>query len=125
MTWGLIYMRGILFLAAICCAALSLCVPVSADPNYIYAMHDPGGAYWAECACKLGSQTAQDFDSNPGTWTMIKKFSDSGTNGNGNTWTQYTTTLNTGSYTQLTIGFKHGASSCTGPTVCWDTMVIQ
>ena len=36
-------MRGILFLAAICCAALSLCVPVSADPNYIYAMHDPGG----------------------------------------------------------------------------------
>lgn len=84
-----------------------------------------GGTYWMECACKLGSQTAQDFDGNPGTWTMIKKFSNDTVNGNGNTWTQYSVSLNTGANTQLTLGYKLGSSGGGGPTVGWDTMAIQ
>lgn len=84
-----------------------------------------GGTYWIESACKLGSNTASDFDNNGSTWTMIKKFSNDGTNGNNNTWTQYSTTINTGSSTQLSIGFKHGASACVGPTASWDTLAIQ
>lgn len=83
------------------------------------------GTYWMECACKLGNYSAQDFDENGGTWTMIKKFSNDTTNGNGNVWTQYSVSLNTGSNTQLSVGYKLGSSGGAGPTVGWDTMVIQ
>jgi len=82
-------------------------------------------SYWMECACKLGSQTASDFDGNAATWTYIKKFANDGTNGNGNTWTQYSVSLNTGSNTQISVGFKHGASGNNGPTVGWDTFRIN
>lgn len=82
------------------------------------------GNYWAECAFKFGSNTAQDFDSNGGTWSMIKKF-DSGSNGNNATWTQYSTTFYSGAYNQVTIGFKLGVSSGDAPTIRWDTLRIQ
>jgi len=81
------------------------------------------GAYWSECAYKLGSFTAQDFDQNSATWTIIQKF-DSSNNGNGNTWTQYSKTLNSGSYTQISIGYKLGLSSGTAPVVLYDTLRV-
>ncbi len=84
-----------------------------------------GGGYWAECAYKLGSNTAQSFDQDPGSWTMIKKFDNGGTNGNGDTWTQYSLSFNSGSNTQITVAHKLGSSGGGGPTVRWDTLRVQ
>lgn len=108
----------------------ALVYTVSTNTNYTISIYIKcpsytGGNYWVETAYKLGSNTAQDFDQNSTTWTQIQKFADTGTNGNGNTWTQYTATVNSGSNTQISIGFKHGASGCTGPTVGWDTLRIN
>ncbi|GMU21568.1 MAG: hypothetical protein AMXMBFR13_16610 [Phycisphaerae bacterium] len=82
-------------------------------------------SYWRECYYKLGSNTAQNFDSSPGTWTEIKKFSNTGTNGNGEAWVQYTKTFNSGGNTQVSVGFKTGNSSGTAPTIKWDTLRIE
>jgi len=102
---------------------------ISASTNYqisLYIKCPSGSSYWAECALKLGNYSAQDFDNNSGTWTLIKKFASDGTNGNGNTWTQYTVSFTSGSNTQLSVGYKLGSSSGTGPTVRWDTLrVVQ
>ena len=52
---------------------------ISASTSYtisVYVKCPSSSAYWAECAYKLGSFTAQDFDANAATWTQIKKFSD-------------------------------------------------
>jgi len=85
-----------------------------------------GGTYWMESAYKLGNYSAQDFDQNSGTWTLIQKFANSGyPNGNGNTWTNYSVNVNTGSNTQISIGYKLGSSGGAGPTVGWDTFKIQ
>ncbi|NIM50724.1 MAG: hypothetical protein GTO22_15980, partial [Gemmatimonadales bacterium] len=81
-----------------------------------------GGTYWAECAYRLGSHTAQDFDENSGAWTMIKKFSNDGDNGNGNQWVQYSKNFNSGSNTQISVGYKLGSWGGGGPTVGWDTL---
>lgn len=83
-----------------------------------------GSAYWAEFAYKLGNSTAQDFDANAGTWTLIKKFSDTSANGNGNVWALYSANFNSGANTQIGIGSKLGASTGTGPTVQWDQLSI-
>ncbi len=83
-----------------------------------------GSPYWAECAYKLGNFSAQDFDGNSTTWTLIRKFSDTGENGNGNVWRQYTLSFNSGGSSQLSVGFKLGASTGTGPTVRWDQLAI-
>jgi hypothetical protein len=80
--------------------------------------------YWAECACKPGNYSAQDFDANPATWLLIRKFSDTGENGNGNVWRQYTINLNSGNNSQLSVGFKLGASTGTGPAIRWDQLAI-
>lgn len=83
-----------------------------------------GSAYWAECAYRFGNNTAQDFDGNAGAWTLIKKFSDTGANGNGNVWTRYTASFNSGGSTQISIGFKLGAATGTGPIVQWDQLSL-
>jgi hypothetical protein len=83
-----------------------------------------GATYWMETACKLGSYSAQDFDDNGTSWTLIKKFNTSN-NGNNNTWTPYSVSINTGSNTQISIGYKLGSSGGAGPTVAWDTLLIQ
>jgi PKD repeat protein len=83
-----------------------------------------GGTYWNECGFRLGSNSAQNFDSDPTSWTMIKKFSNSGTNGNGDTWTQYSVNFNSGSDTQITVGYKVGSSGGPGPNIYWDTLRI-
>lgn len=101
-------------------------VPASTNITISAYMKCPsfGSSYWMEFAYRLGSYTAQDFDQNPGNWTLIKKFSDTGANGNGNTWTQYSATINTGANTQVSIGYKLGSTGA-GPTVGWDTFKID
>jgi hypothetical protein len=74
---------------------------------------------------RLGSHTASDFDNNAAAWTMIKKFDNGGANGNGNTWTQYSVNFNSGSNTQISVGYKLGSSGGGGPTVQWDTLRID
>lgn len=102
-------------------------VPANTNVTVSCYMRCPsfGGSYWMELAAKLGNHTAQDFDQNAGTWTMVRKFSNDGTNGNGNAWTLYSTQINTGGNTQITIGFKLGSSGGGGPTVGWDTLRVQ
>ena len=92
---------------------------------YVKCPSYSANAWWAECACRLGSHTAQDFDQNSGSWTMVKKFSSDGANGNGNTWVQYSTTFNSGASTQISVGFKLGSSGGGAPTVLWDTLRIN
>jgi hypothetical protein len=97
-------------------------------PNTSYTLtiyiRCPSGTatYWAECAYKLGSFTAQDFDQNGGTWTMIQKFSNDTTNGNGDAWVQYTKPFDSGSSTQVSVAYKLGRSGGTAPAVKWDTL---
>jgi hypothetical protein len=108
--------------------ALVYDVPTNTDITISIYMRCPsfGGGYWMESAYRLGNHTAQDFDENSSAWTMIKKFdSYGGQNGNGNTWTQYQKEVNTGSNSQISIGFKLGSSGGGGPTVGWDTLVID
>jgi len=82
----------------------------------------PSG-YWAEFAYRLGGQSALDFDSNAGAWSLIKKFSTTAANGNGNTWTRYELTFNSGSHTQISAGFKLGSAG-RAPSIAWDTLQI-
>jgi hypothetical protein len=80
-------------------------------------------SYWAEAAYRLGEATAQDFDQGPSAWTLVQKFSSSGTNGNGNTWRAYSARFNSGASTRISVGFKLGSTGA-GPTVQWDTLRI-
>ncbi len=82
-------------------------------------------AYWVECAYRLGSHSAQNFDESSGSWTMIQKFSNTGTNGNGDAWTKYSKTFNSGSNTQISVGFKTGKSGGAGPVARWDTLRVE
>jgi PKD repeat protein len=102
---------------------------LSANTNYTISVYIKqgsfGGAYWTETAYRLGSHSASSFDSSPGSWTLIKKFDNAGTNGNGNVWTQYSKTFNSGANTQITVGYKVGSSGGAGPTVRWDTLRVE
>lgn len=82
--------------------------------------------YWVETAYRLGSYGAQNFDKQSGLWTMVKKFELAGPNGNGNVWTKYTSPpFNSGSNTQISIGFKTGSIGGAAPTARWDTLRIE
>ena len=102
---------------------------ITASTNYTISIYikapSSANTYWAETAYRLGSHTASDFDSNAGAWTMVKKFENSGENGNGNTWTQYSKTFNSGSNTQISVGYKLGSSGAGGPTILWDTLRVN
>lgn len=102
---------------------------INANTNYTISIYvrcpSFGGSYWAECAYRLGAYTAQNFDESGGSWTMIKKFSNDGTNGNGDAWVQYSATFNSGSNTQISVGYKLGSSGGGGPTVKWDTLRVN
>ncbi len=102
---------------------------LTANTNYTISVYircpSYGSSYWAECAYRLGSYTAQNFDESGASWTMIKKFANDGTNGNGDAWVQYSATFNSGSNTQISVGYKLGSSGGGGPTVRWDTLRIQ
>ncbi len=101
---------------------------ISASTDYTVSVYircpSSSGPYWAECAFKLGNNTAQDFDANGATWTMIQKFADTGPNGNGDIWTQYSANVNSGANTQITVAFKLGSSAGTAPAIKWDTLRI-
>ena len=100
------------------------------EPNTDYTlsvyMRSPGGSsgYWAECAYRLGRHFAQDFDENGAAWSMVNKFSASGSNGNGSQWHQYKMTFNSGINTQISVGFKLGSSG-SAPVVQWDSLRIE
>jgi len=102
--------------------------PVSSNVWYTASIYmkvnNSSADFWAEAAIKPGSFSAANFDSSPGTWTMIKKF-DKTTGGNGNVWNLYSVTFNSGANTQVSVGFKTGNLSGTAPTVRWDTLRIQ
>lgn len=82
--------------------------------------------FWMETGFKDGNNTAQDFNENAGTWTMLQKFDgDCGGNPNGTTsWTQYTANNVTFSQTTASIGFKCGCSDTTPVTVYWDSLNV-
>ena len=85
-----------------------------------------GSTYWVECAYRLGSHSAQNFDASAGSWTMIKKFENAGgSNGNGDTWTKYSKTFNSGGNTQISVGFKSGVSGGGAPAARWDTLRVE
>ena len=102
---------------------------ITASTSYTISVYmragSSGSTYWTECAYRLGSHTAQNFDQSSGSWTMIKKFDNGGTNGNGNTWVQYSKTFNSGSNTQISVGFKAGSSGGGYPEIRWDTLRVQ
>ncbi len=81
-------------------------------------------SYWAEVAYRLGDHSARSFDENADSWAMVKKFSPSVTNGNGDVWTQYSQTFASGSNTRVSVGFKLGSTG-SAPTVAWDTLRIE
>lgn len=102
-------------------------VPQNTNVTITIYMRCPSSTgYWMETGFKLGNNTAQNFDEQPGTWTLIQKFDDSGSypNGNNNTWTQYTAQVNTGTNTQITVGYKAGSYPGAGPAMGWDTLNI-
>jgi hypothetical protein len=102
-------------------------VPANTDIDISVYMRCPNmSGYWMETGYRLGNHSAQDFDGNPGAWTMIKKFdSYGGQNGNGNTWTKYTVQVNTGSDTSISVGYKLGSSGGGTLSVGWDTFRIE
>ncbi len=83
--------------------------------------------HWVEFGYRLGNFNAQDFDANAGSWTLIIKFDGFGIangTGNANTWTNYTATgVAAGANTQVSLGFKHGASGASSEAG-WDTVVV-
>jgi hypothetical protein len=103
---------------------------ISANTNYTISIYMKGASssatYWVECAYKLGENTAQNFDASAGTWTLIKKFENvSGSNGNGDAWTQYSKTFNSGGNTRISVGFKAGLNGGTFPAARFDTLRVQ
>jgi hypothetical protein len=58
---------------------------------------------------------------------MVRKFSASGapgtSNGNGNVWTQYSATFESGNATRISLGFKLGSMGASLSTE-WDTVRI-
>ena len=54
-------------------------------------------------AFKTGRYPASDFDANPSTWTEIVSFTNTGANGNGNSWVGYFNRLNSIVDTNITV----------------------
>lgn len=101
--------------------------PVSPYSSYtiqVFMNGTPGGDYWTEAAYKLGSNSGQDFDDRVYTWVLINKFDGSGSfaNGNGGTWTPYTSFVDTGSNTSISIGYKAGMRSGIYPGGHWKNL---
>ncbi len=103
-------------------------VPASSILDLSVSMRCPRftGGYWMEAGYRLGAHTAEDFDSASAQWTLVKKFdSFGGQNGNNNQWTRYSAQVRTGTFTQVTVGFKLGAQGGAGPAVGWDALRLS
>jgi len=87
---------------------------------------DPGLNYWTEVAYRLGAYSAFDFDSSPFNWVYVNKFDGFGSypNGNGGVWQTYSRTIDTGSSTSVSVGFKAGMSSGYYPGGNWRDLAI-
>lgn len=86
----------------------------------------PGSNYWTEAGFRLGNRNAQDFDTNPSNWTLINKFDSFGDypDGNGNIWTPYSVTVNTGPWDNISIGYKAGSTTSEYPGGYWSNFTI-
>ncbi len=88
--------------------------PVSPNTNYVISIDMKGTQalhYWTEAGYKLGNFSAEDFNNNYSTWTLVNKFCESFSgcqNGNGGIWTTYTSIVNSGNNSSLSLGFKAG-----------------
>jgi hypothetical protein len=102
--------------------ALVFVISPRRDYRISIAMRGPASAlnYWAECGFRLGIDTAQSFDATPASWQLLKKFSPTGVNGNGNLWTVYTVDFTSGTNARATLAFKLGSTGGGAPTVQWD-----
>lgn len=102
---------------------------IAVDPNSTYQIScwmrvsNPALVYWAELGWKLGNQTALNFNDAVGTWTLVTKFPDNSQDDN--VWHHYTSTVtDTGSNTELTIGFKLGAGGSSTTVMRIDSLEI-
>jgi hypothetical protein len=102
--------------------------PITPHSTYTISIYMKCGSspadYWAESAFKLGSNAAYNFDSDPGTWTMLQKFSRTN-NGNNNNWVMYSRTFNSGDYTTISVGYKIGSLDNYAPVAFWDSLKIE
>lgn len=82
--------------------------------------------FWMETAYKTGANSAQDFNENTSTWTMLQKFDgDCGAFPNGQTaWTEYRANNVVLPQGILSMGIKLGGSDNSTYTVCWDSLAI-
>lgn len=83
-----------------------------------------GGDYWVEVGYRLGGHSAADFDVRPQSWTVLKKFDPQGENGNQDRWVRYVHKVQTGTFRQITLGFKLGSMGGGGPVVGCDEIRI-
>ncbi|MEW5922131.1 MAG: immunoglobulin domain-containing protein [Bacillota bacterium] len=69
--------------------------------------------YHVTAAARVGDRayTAEEFINDKSGWAIIKEFSTSGENGNGDQWTAYSCTIQTGATTVLTWVFDVGSTS--------------
>jgi anti-sigma factor RsiW len=122
------FLQGVRTVPGSSCGVLVFQVPANSSLDLSVLMRCPrfAGDYWMETGFRLGSHTASDFDLNQGEWTIVKKFdSSTGQNGNNNAWTRYSAPVQTGSFTQVTVGFKLGSRAGPGPAVGWDSLRIS
>ena len=105
-----------------------LAVPISTGLSYALSIYGRCPAsdnnYWAECAFKLGMAAANDFETNTLTWTTVQRFSNTGVNGNGDTWTLYSTNFDGGPNAFVSVAFRLGSQGGPAPTVAWDSLNI-
>lgn len=92
----------------------------------VYMKGAAGSDYWTEAAYRLGNRDAEDFDTNAQNWTLINKFDSFGDypDGNGDVWTPYSVTVNTGQNDNITIGYKAGSVTSEYPGGYWDNLSI-
>jgi hypothetical protein len=102
--------------------------PITPNTTYTASIYmkvkETTADFWAEAAIKLGTFTAADFDSSPGTWTMIKKL-DKSTGGTGDAWVHYSITFDSGTNLNISVGFKLGYLSGSAAVARWDSLRIQ
>lgn len=132
-TWSIVaggqsgnFLRSSYTVAGSSSRVLVYTVPTQSRVTVTIYMRCPShaGSYWMETALRLGNSTAAQFDAQPTDWTMIQKFSSSGTNGNGDQWTRYSAQIDTGTVGQISIGLKIGSGQGASPVVGWDSLQL-
>ena len=98
--------------------------PHSQHELSVFMKADAGSSnYWAEIAYRLGDEGARHFDESSNNWTLVRKFSLAGENGNAGRWTEYRIRFQSGSAKRVSVGFKLGSTGF-APTVGFDELRI-